>query len=302
MPTTAQERAALVALLRERPGKMKYPDVLREVLKTGSAVEVWDEHAPIELFSEPGAVDQIAQAEADLQAWEAEGLQVVTVLDDDYPVRLAGVHEAPPLLFARGDLRGHDPAVSVVGSRKATSHGLDIAAGVARHLVAEGLTVLSGLAEGIDTAAHTAALDAGGRTVAVIGTGIRKHFPDQNHDLQERIARDGLLLSQFWPDAPHTRYTFPMRNATMSGYGLATVVVQAGEKSGARIQARVAVEHGRPVILTDLAVEANEWARALRGRPRVYVASSSAEVIEHVRAIREHERSLDDWLSSLLPA
>lgn len=302
MPTTPQERAALVALLRERPGKMKYPDVLREVLKAGSAVEVWDEHVPTELFPEPGSVDQIELAQADLQAWEAEGLQVVTVLDDDYPARLAGVHEAPPLLFARGDLRGHDDAVSVVGSRKATSQGIDIADGVARGLVAEGLTVLSGLAEGIDTAAHTAALDVGGRTVAIIGTGIRKNFPAANKALQERIARDGLLLSQFWPDAPPARFRFPMRNATMSGYGLATVVVQAGETSGARIQARVAVEHGRPVILTDLVVRANEWARALEGRPRVFVASSHDEVIAHVRDIRDQDRAFEQLIGRFATA
>lgn len=300
MAASPQERAALVALLRERPDGMKYPDVLREVLKTGSALEVWDQHVPAMLLPEPGAVDPLEQAAADLAEWTTEGLRVVTVLDDDYPVRLAGVHEAPPVLFARGDLRRHDPAVSVVGSRKATSRGLDVAARVAWGLVAEGLTVLSGLAEGIDTAAHTAALDAGERTVAVLGTGIRKHYPASNKALQQRISREGLLLSQFWPDAPPTRYTFPMRNATMSGYGLATVVVQAGETSGARIQARVAVEHGRPVILTDLVVEANEWARALKGRPLVHVASSHDEVIGHVRAIRKQDRAVEDLVGGLV--
>jgi DNA processing protein len=138
---------------------------------------------------------------------------------------------------------------------------------------------VSGLALGIDAAAHRSALDAGGRTVGVIATGINKVYPAQNRGLHQEIAERGLLLSQFWPDAPPRKHTYLMRNATMSGYGIATVVVQAGETSGARTQARLAVEHGRPVILTDLVVNANEWAKALVGRPGVHVASSIGEVM-----------------------
>lgn len=223
-----------------------------------------------------------------------------TVLDESYPVQLAGVQEAPPILFALGDLRRTDLAVSVVGSRKASEFGLQVAGDVAKGLAHEGITVLSGLAEGIDTAAHEAALGAHGRTVAVIGTGIRRQYPATNRELHGEIARRGLLLSQFWPDAPPTRYTFPMRNATMSGYGITTVVVEAGETSGARIQARVAVEHGRPVILTSLVVDRNEWAKALQGRPRVFVASSADEVFSHVRAIRQQDRELEEWLTRLV--
>ncbi len=104
-----------------------------------------------------------------------------------------------------------------------------------------GITVISGLAAGIDTAAHVAALDAGGRTVAVLGTGINRVYPAANRELQERIACEGLVLSQFWPDAAATKKSFPLRNATMSGYGRVTIVGEAGETSGARIQARVCV-------------------------------------------------------------
>jgi DNA processing protein len=134
------------------------------------------------------------------------------------------------------------------------------------------VTVVAGLAAGIDTAAHRAALDSGGRTVAVIGTGINKTYPAANRDLHGEIAQRGLLLSQFWPDAPAHKHTFLMRNATMSGYGQATIVVEAGEQSGARAQARMAIGHGRPVILTDAVVDRNEWAKALIGRPGVYTA------------------------------
>jgi DNA processing protein len=137
--------------------------------------------------------------------------------------------------------------------------------------------------------------------VAVIGTGISRVYPPENAGLHEEIARRGLLLSQFWPEAPPQKHTFLMRNATMSGYCLATIVVEAGEKSGARVQARLAVEHGRPVILTDLVVERNEWARALAGRPGVQVASGlreAAKLIDELVA-GQHDVSADlDRLAS----
>jgi DNA processing protein len=157
------------------------------------------------------------------------------------------------------------------------------------------LTVIAGLARGIDTSAHQATLDAGGRTVAVIGTGIGRVYPAENRGLHREIASRGLVLSQFWPDAPPHKHTFLMRNATMSGYGLATVVVEAGEKSGARAQARMAVEHGRQVILTDRVVAGNEWAQKLVGRPGVHVASSVAAVlhiVEQVEAMWDELRRL----------
>lgn len=191
----------------------------------------------------------------------------------------------PPVLFSRGTLVADDHAVSVVGSRRASEHGRRLASAVAEALVGAGITVVSGLAEGIDTSAHLAALNAGGRTVAVIGTGINRAYPPANEKLQQRIARDGLVLSQFWPESPPTRSSFPLRNATMSGYGRATVVVEAGETSGARIQARVSVEHGRPVILTDSVVRANEWASRLTGSPGVHVASSPDEVLAIVAEV-----------------
>jgi DNA processing protein len=168
---------------------------------------------------------------------------------------------------------------------------------VSSALVSAGITVVSGLAAGIDTAAHTAALDAGGRTVAVLGTGINRVYPAVNRDLQERIACESLVVSQFWPDAAATKKSFPLRNATMSGYGRATIVVEAGETSGARIQARVGVEHGRPVILRDRVVQANEWAAALQHRPGVHIVSSVDEALGVVAALRP---DLDDVLTGVL--
>jgi DNA processing protein len=173
---------------------------------------------------------------------------------------------------------------------------------VARELVARGVTVLGGLALGIDAAAHRAALGAGGRTVGVIGTGIDRAYPAPNRELQEQIAGRGLVLSQFWPGAAPQRHNFLMRNATMSGYGLATVVVEAGEQSGSRAQARIAVEHGRPVILTSLVVQGNDWARALVGRPGVHVAGRLQAVLDVVDQLIGEPAAVGAALSRLAPS
>ena len=272
----AGERAALVALLSERPGQRGWPEITAGVLEAGSALAVWRATVPPVLVQGPGEPDPLAVAAGQIAGWAGQGWRVLTILDEDYPARLRGIHQAPPVLFTRGTVIRDDVAVSVVGSRNASPRGLDVAAGVARELATRGVTVLGGLALGVDAAAHRAALGAGGRTVGVIGTGIDRAYPAQNSGLQEEIAGCGLVLSQFWPGTPPQRHHFLMRNATMSGYGLATVVVEAGEQSGSRAQARIAVGHGRPVILTSLVVERNDWARALVGRPGVHVAGGLA--------------------------
>lgn len=279
------EHAALVALLRARPDGLSWPEIAAELLETGSAVEVWERYAPAPALIElPDEITPSSVAD-DLRAWNACGYRVLSILDDDYPIRLRGVHEAPPIIFTRGSVIAADLAVSVVGSREASPAGLAMAAELARTLAARRMTVASGLARGIDTAVHRATLDARGRTVAVIGTGIGRVYPAENRQLQDEIADQGLVLSQFWPDAPPHKHTFPMRNATMSGYGLATVVVEAGEMSGARIQARLAVEHGRQVILTDKVVARNEWAQLLVGRPGVHVAKNVDDVMSIVERV-----------------
>jgi DNA processing protein len=248
---------------------------------------------------EPGALEVAARQVA---GWTGQGWRVLTILDEDYPVRLRAIHQAPPVLFARGAVAPDDVAVSVVGSRTASPRGLDVAAGVARELVARGVTVLGGLALGVDAAAHRAALGAGGRTVGVIGTGIDRAYPAANRELQEQIAERGLVLSQFWPGAAPQRHNFLMRNATMSGYGLATVVVEAGEQSGSRAQARIAVEHGRPVILTSLVVAGNDWARALVGRPGVHVADRLQAVLDVVDQLIGEPAAVGAALSRLAPS
>jgi DNA processing protein len=277
-----QEQAALVALLQAGTVSRPWSEITADVLERASALEVWRQLIPPALVDPPGAGDALEAAARQIRRWAQQGWTLTTILDEGYPVRLREIHQAPPFLFSRGSLIRDDPAVSVVGSREASDRGLAIAVGVTHELVSRGVTVIAGLARGIDTVAHRTALADGGRTVGVIATGISRVYPAENAGLHEEIASRGLLLSQFWPEVPPQKHQFLMRNATMSGYGLATVVVEAGEKSGARVQARLAVEHGRPVILTDLVVERNQWAQAMRGRPGVHVASSLREVADVV--------------------
>jgi DNA processing protein len=291
-----RERATLVALLQELPRAASWPGVAAEIIEAGSARSVWDARHEQSLFDIETPAP-IAEAARQIAGWRAAGLGVHTFRDVSYPAQLREIHQVPPVLFSRGTLRPGEPAVSVVGSRRASDQSLDWASEVSTVLASAGFTVVSGLAAGVDTAAHTAALEAGGRTVAVLGTGINRVYPAANRDLQERIAGEGLVLSQFWPDAPATKKSFPLRNATMSGYGRATIVVEAGETSGARIQARVGVEHGRPVILRECVVRANEWARAQQHRPGVHVVSSVDEALGVVVALRP---DLDDVLTGVL--
>lgn len=161
--------------------------------------------------------------------------------------------------------------------------------------------MVGGLAAGIDTAAHRGALDSGGRTVGVIGSGIRHAYPPENRGLHREVADAGAVLSQFWPDTEPSRHTFPARNATMSGYAMATVIVEAGERSGARIQARQAVEHGRPLLLRPV-VEGATWGRQIAERPDVHVARDRAEALRVLEEIISRPRRTQDLLGALAAA
>lgn len=300
MSTREDEAAALLALLKSRRKGQSWGSIAANVAAEGSAIAVLREDEDDALIPSPAAVQELEASAEELRAWERAGYRLTTVLDPDYPHRLRDIREMPPFLFYSGDLRADDDGMSVVGSRGASEGGRRLATATAELLVDEGLTVIAGLAEGIDATAHRAALDAGGRTVAFIGTGISRHYPAANAALQDEIAARGLVLSQFYPDAPPTKSTFPMRNAAMSGYGLATIVIEAGEYSGSRIQARVAGQHGRPVILTSRVVESTSWARTLAGSTNVSVVSNLSEMRDAVRRVRESPRRLDEALAALL--
>jgi DNA processing protein len=210
--------------------------------------------------------------------WRRAGIRVLTCASPDYPGRLRAVPHHPPLLFARGELGFDARAVAVVGTRRPSPPGLALAADVASCLAGAGVTVVSGLAEGIDTAAHVAALGCGGRTVAVLGTGLCRVYPPRNARLQGTIAARGLLLSQFWPSEPPTRMSFLARNAVMSGYCAATVVIEASRHSGARAQAGMALAQGRQLLLPS-ALLAREWAREYARLPGVRVVRDPGELL-----------------------
>jgi DNA processing protein len=285
-----QERAALISLLRhgKRPWQL-YADLVEE---RQSALAVLDEETTgdpdqVSLLP-PDNADLLEQAQREIDRWESQGFRLVTVLDADYPENLRAVHDRPPVIFVAGELRPADcRALAVVGARSASPKGVRAAAEIATHLTAQGFTVASGLARGIDSAAHKATLTAGGRTIAVIGTGLGRCYPPENAALQRTIATRGAVISQFWPDAPPTRRSFPMRNATMSGLTLATVVVEASHTSGSRMQARLALAHGRPVFLHASLVSEHEWAREFATRPGTHVIETPAQITTIVDRLTE---------------
>ncbi len=174
----------------------------------------------------------------------------LTTLDDpDYPLRLAEIYDPPLALFCRGELHQRDQfAIALVGTRRATPYGIRMAEKIARELANRGITVISGMAAGIDTAAHRGALDAGGRTIAVLGCGVNVVYPKSNAELMHDIIQQGCVLSQFPMDSPPARTHFPVRNRIISGMSMGTVVVQAPIKSGALITAHTALEQGREVF------------------------------------------------------
>jgi DNA processing protein len=282
MPASV-ENAALVVLLKQ--GKRSQQAYAELVEEAGSAVAVLEaEDTQQELFH-PDLDAQMRE----IQGWKAGGINVVNVLDERYPPNLLAVHDRPALLFVAGSLTPGDArSVAVIGSRRASAHGLAVAREVAEHLVDRGYSVISGLAAGVDTAAHTAVLERGGRTVAVIGTGLLHAYPPQNAELQSRIADRCAVVSQFWPEAPPSRRSFPMRNAVMSGMSLGTVIVEAAPTSGARVQARLALAQGRPVFLLESLLD-QDWAEELATRSGTHVVKTPQEITATIERLTAAE-------------
>ncbi|MBI3879526.1 MAG: DNA-protecting protein DprA [Verrucomicrobia bacterium] len=177
------------------------------------------------------------------------GCHVLTAADDDYPALLKEIYDPPIVLYVKGRLLPSDKnSVAIVGTRQVTHYGLEVARKLAYQLAYVGVTVVSGGARGIDTAAHQGALAAKGRTVAVLGTGIDRVFPPENVELFERIAATGAVVTQFPFGRPADKQTFPIRNRIVAGMTLGTVVVEANLASGALITANFATDYGRQVF------------------------------------------------------
>ena len=180
---------------------------------------------------------------------EAQGIKILTWEDEAYPQRLKEIDQPPPVLYIRGDYLPDDLfAVAIVGTRRVTAYGRQIAEELAAYLASNGITVVSGLARGVDAIAHQTVLKAGGRTIGVLGSGVDKIYPPEHRGLAEKMMESGAIISDYAPGTPPDASNFPPRNRIISGLSLAVVVIEAGETSGALITAEFAAEQGREVF------------------------------------------------------
>lgn len=217
-----------------------------------------------------------AQPERDLWKLERMGGWLLTIFDERYPPLLRRLSDAPPCLYVLGTVEETDErAIAVVGTRKPSDYGRRVAYRIASELAASGFTVVSGLAEGIDTAAHKGALDSGGRTFAVLGCGLDVIYPRSNKELARRIADNGALLTEFPLSTKPQAWHFPQRNRIISGMSLAVVIVEAPLNSGALITADWAAEQGREVFVVPGPVDQPSFEgnhRLLREGARVFTS------------------------------
>ena len=201
------------------------------------------------------SIENLLQARREIDPqheWEraqAAGVQVLTWDDPAYPAALREIDGSPPVIYIRGRLTSQDEwAVAIVGTRRASSYGREVTQVLATELARQGVTIVSGLALGIDTVAHRAAIDAGGRTLAVLGSGVDQLYPPQNRGLALAIAEQGALISDYALGARPEATNFPPRNRIISGLSRGVVIVEAGEQSGALITAQFAAEQGKDVF------------------------------------------------------
>ncbi len=179
----------------------------------------------------------------------AQGIKILTWNDELYPPRLKEIEQPPPVLYVRGEILPEDHfAVAIVGTRKITSYGRQVTEELSAFLAANGVTVVSGLARGVDAVAHSAAIKAGGRTVAVLGSGVDRIYPPENRAIAEQMMSRGALVSDYPVGTAPESTNFPPRNRIISGLSLAVVVIEAGETSGALITAEFAAEQGREIF------------------------------------------------------
>jgi DNA processing protein len=230
-----------------------------------------------------------ADAEKEIARAGKAGARIVTCVDASYPAELKNIASYPPVICVLGDIIADDLlSVALVGTRRPTAYGRNVAETFARQFANEGVTTISGLARGIDTEVHQATLAAGGRTIAVLGNGLNHHYPVENRALGERIAARGALVSEFPMDFPPDRGNFPRRNRIIAGLALATLVVEADLKSGALITAGFALEQGKDVF----AVPGPVFSKYSQGphnllRQGAQVAESAADVISAIQPMAE---------------
>src|SRR5688572_14701305 len=221
-------------------------------------LEVAWKSAPIELARAglgEKVIERILQARQNVdleKLWakiESQGIKILTWEDETYPQRLKEIEQPPPVLYIRGDYLPDDLfGVAIVGTRRVTPYGRQITEELATYLAGHRITVISGLARGVDALAHQTVLKAGGRTIGVLGSGVDKIYPPEHRALAEKMMGSGAILSDYAPGTPPDASNFPPRNRIISGLSLAVVVIEAGETSGALITAEFAAEQGREIF------------------------------------------------------
>lgn len=224
--------------------------------------------------------DHLDDPARELEAAAAAGLQVIAYYDHAYPENLKQIYDPPMLLYLRGSLEECDKhAIAIVGSRRATQYGRTSASRLARELAANGFTIVSGLALGIDSAAHMGAIEGGGRTIAVLGSGFADFYPPENHELAEQIAATGAVISEFHMKCAPSKANFPMRNRVISGLALGTIVAEAPTNSGALITATHALNQNRLVF----AVPGRTDAPTFKGSHRLI--KEGAKLVENAEDV-----------------
>ena len=219
-----------------------------------------------------------------IQSDTVDEIAVVTRACDEYPAQLAAVPSAPETLYVRGRLVADDAlAVAIVGSRRATPYGLEVAERLGAALGARGVTVVSGLARGIDSAAHHGALESGGRTIAVLGSGVDVIYPPEHAALAKAIDLTGAVVSELVPGTRPQQWFFPLRNRVISGLSRAVVVIEASERSGSLITARCALDQGRDVLAVpgNILSGRNRGAHALL-RDGAKIVESADDILEEL--------------------
>ncbi len=239
------------------------------------------------------AADLRRRAQAAIEEAGRRGIQVVPRGSCAYPGKLLEIPDPPPVLWVRGDAGPCRCAVAIVGSRVATPHGLEIGFKLAQGLAGAGLDVVSGLARGVDAAAHRGALRGGGRTFAVLGCGADVVYPPEHAQLSAEIAAAGALVSEFAPGVPPRGWHFPRRNRIISGLSLGVVIVEAAERSGSLITARCALDQGRSVMAVPGAVLSG------RNRGAHALIRDGARIVEEARDIVE--QLVADWHEGVGP-
>lgn len=289
------ENSLALAHLYANHYKLKTKEIREQLEDSTSAYELLEE-----LYKEQ--TSQVLQAIAHtVKGWEEQtGATLSTPYDLSYPKQFMNVWDHPLLVFCKGatDYKNAgdiDLGISVVGTRKPTESARYFVQQLVNYLCDEDVTIISGLAEGIDQTAHRAALARNQRTVGVIGTGFGRYYPQSSRDLQMQMeagVANSMVLSQFLPMSAPSKISFPMRNGVMSAYGFASIIVEASEKSGTRHQASQAIKHGRALILSEQVAHGTSWGQkyAEDSAIETYVvttpyeaASAAFDVVEKVQ-------------------